>query len=420
MVAYKRLSRLNSWLQARKLAWFIAGLYAILMGASLALMLAVSSPIVGVSWSELFLEAAVLSVWVVVGALILSRHPRHPVGWLWSSLPIPVALDNVAWGYTYYGTITHPGSLPGVELTLVWLYALFGRQTLGPFGIMLLLLLFPTGRLPSPRWRVLVWVAVAAVAINITASVLAPNPIGYFPFPKDLFTVSDATRAVLEPLRVISITGLLLCILAAIFSLFIRLTRSGGEERQQLKWFVYSISIFALGFLLTTIGGARQEPGLNSAFLSGALLVLLGFAGASVASAIAILRYKLWDIDFIIRRSLVYSALTLTLAVIYFSGVTVFQALFTAISHQKSEISNVISTLLIAALFTPLLRRIQNDIDRRFYRQKYNAEKTLAAFSANLRQEVDLDELSSHLLGIVQGTFQPEQASIWLKKSKKY
>jgi hypothetical protein len=106
--------------------------------------------------------------------------------------------------------------------------------------------------------------------------------------------------------------------------------------------------------------------------------------------------------------------------VIYFSGVTVFQALFTAISHQKSEISNVISTLLIAALFTPLLRRIQNDIDRRFYRQKYNAEKTLAAFSANLRQEVDLDELSSHLLGIVQGTFQPEQASIWLKKSKKY
>jgi len=399
----------------RWLAWSLVGLYLIVMGTSLALMVIIRSPAFGVSFSTLFLEGAVLTVWTFVSVLIISRHPRHPVGWVWCLLPLLVALDNMAWSYAYYGSITRPGSLPGVEIMIVWLYMLFGRQTLGPLGFMLLFLLFPTGRSVSRRWNMLARVAVGSVVVSIPVTALAPNPIGYFPFPRDLFGLSDAGRAILEPLRTITQVLFALCILAAAFSLFVRLARARGVERQQLKWFVYSTLFVAIGFLLNTLGGIQNTPGLNSLFLFGISIMLFGFIVVSIASAIAIFRYRLYDIDLIIRRTLVYSVLTTTLVVFYLGLVILLEAALRRLVGGGSQIATVISTLAIVALSTPLHRRVQDFIDRRFYRLKYNAERALAEFAATARAETDLEALTTQVLAIVQGTMQPEQVSLWLK-----
>jgi hypothetical protein len=397
---------------ARWLAWSFGVLYAVLMAAGLTLHVVTGSPISGVSFPLEFLEATVISVWSVVGALIVSRQPRHPVGWIWCLLPILAALDNIAWGYAYYGSITDPGSLPGVQIMIVWLYTLLGRAALGPLLFTLLFLLFPTGRPPSRPWNMLVWITVGTVAIKIPVTALAPNPSGYFPFPRDLFSLSGAAREVLEPLRTITLVLLPLCILAATFSLFVRLARARGVERQQLKWFVYSTLFVALGFPLTVLG-----PG-NSYFLFGISLMFLGLAGVSVASAIAIFRYHLWEIDIIIRRTLIFGLLTGTLALVYFSSVVLLGQVFQALTGQNSPLAIVLSTLAIAALFSPLRRRIQDIIDRRFYRRKYDAGKTLANFAAVSRDQIDLNELSAVLLRTVQETVQPEHLSLWLKEQK--
>jgi len=399
----------------RWLAWVLVGLYVILMGASLALMVITRSTPFDVSFPSLIVEGAVLSVWAIVGALIISRHPRHPVGWIWCVLPLLVALDNLAWGYAYYGSITSPGSLPGVEIMIVWLYTLLGRQILGPLGFTLLFLLFPTGRYLSRRWSVLAWIAVGNVAVIIPLTALAPNPVGYFPFPSDLLGLSSAARAILEPLRTITLILLALCILAATFSLFVRLAKSRNVERQQLKWFVYSTIFVAIGFPLTVLGGIQQTPGLSNLFLLGISIMLFGFIVVSIASAIAIFRYRLWDIDIIIRKTLVYGLLSSALALVYFSSILLFERTLQALTGQASTLAVVASTLIIAALFSPLRSRIQNFIDRRFYRRKYNAEKIVAAFGTGLRQEVDIEQISQRLVTAVEETLQPESLSLWLQ-----
>jgi hypothetical protein len=182
-------------------------------------------------------------------------------------------------------------------------------------------------------------------------------------------------------------------------------------EKQQIKWFAFAALLFGLQLFTDNITELSQ-PWESLKETLGLLILPLGIG-------IAILRYRLWDIDIIIRKTLVYGALTLTLALVYFGSVVLLQSLVTAVGGQQSGVVTVISTLLIAALFTPLRRRIQNDIDRRFYRKKYDAEKTLAAFRENLRQEVDLEELSARLLAIIEETMQPEHCSLWLRKAKK-
>jgi hypothetical protein len=198
-------------------------------------------------------------------------------------------------------------------------------------------------------------------------------------------------------------------------SLFVRLRQAAGVERQQLKWFAYAAALFALAIVFIVIPLALDTP---SWFVRAATAMFTA-AGATipVAIGIAILRYRLYDIDRIINRTLVYGSLTVLLAAVYFGGVTATQAIFQTLTGQEQlpQLAIVVSTLVIAALFNPLRRRIQSFIDRRFYRRKYDAAKTLEAFSAKLRDETDLAALNDDLVGVVRETMQPAHASLWLR-----
>jgi hypothetical protein len=197
---------------------------------------------------------------------------------------------------------------------------------------------------------------------------------------------------------------------------FVRLRHAVGVERQQIKWFAYSAAIFAIGVVLIVITLAIDTP----LWFERAALAYSTVAGEAVpiAIGIAILRYRLYDIDLLINRTLVYGALTATLVAVYFGGVAATQTIFRTLTgqEQQPQLAIVVSTLVIAALFAPLRRRIQSFIDRRFYRRKYDARKTLETFSTTLRDETDLDALSGDLVGVVQDTMQPAYASLWLRR----
>jgi hypothetical protein len=276
------------------------------------------------------------------------------------------------------------------------------------------ILLFPTGRLPSRRWRWLGWLTVAFVVVGVILAafstgallgILGPiqNPLGIEGFSNIYY------KAVL-----FTMTSLLT--LAAALAVFIRLRRAMGVERQQIKWFAYAAAAYASAGILayiiprvidTPLWFERVGFALNIAFIPA----------IPIAIGIAILRYRLYDIDLLINRTLVYGSLTLMLALLYFGGVTATQVVFRALSGQEEQpqLAIVVSTLVIAALFNPLRHRIQSLIDRRFYRRKYDARKTLEDFSAQLRNETDLNALSEDLVGVVRETMQPAHVSLYLR-----
>jgi hypothetical protein len=208
---------------------------------------------------------------------------------------------------------------------------------------------------------------------------------------------------------------------ASALSLVLRYRRSRGEEREQIKWIAFAASVVGLLYLITMVSsltysgpwGAAGTP-LWLGLLQQASLV--SFTAVPITVGFAVLKYRLYDIDLLINRTLVYGSLTATLVVLYFGGIVVLQGVFVALTGEKSTLAIVASTLLIAALFTPLRRRIQSFIDRRFYRRKYDARKTLEAFSAKLRDETDLDRLGVDLVEIVSETMQPAHASLWLRR----
>jgi hypothetical protein len=205
-----------------------------------------------------------------------------------------------------------------------------------------------------------------------------------------------------------------------------RYRRSGGEVRQQIKWIAFAasfmgvlyLSIMSVGIVSLLVSAPETPNDLGTRSLWGALLEdvgVLSFAGVPVAIGFAVLKYRLYDIDLLINRTLVYGSLTATLVALYFGGIVVLQRVFVLLTGQQSTLAVVASTLLIAALFTPLRRRIQSFIDRRFYRRKYDARKTLEAFSSKLRDETDLDALSEDLTSVVWETMQPAHVTLWLR-----
>jgi hypothetical protein len=395
---------------ASQLAWALCALSLALTALSLLLLiLNLSYP--NTHLYEPWLDNTLTAVFYpTVGALVASSRPENPVGWLLCLYGLGTSIGYFCAEYAIYALLAEPNSLPAGEAMawiLSWVLPILNGLTV------FYILLFPTGRLPSRRWRWLGWLTVIYVVVGVILAafssgallgILGPiqNPLGIEGFSNIYY------KAVL-------FTMASLLTLAAALAVFLRLRHAIGVERQQIKWFAYAaVATVSAGILAYIIPRVVETPlwfervgfALNNGFLPA----------IPIAIGIAILRYRLYDIDIIINRTLVYGSLTLMLALVYFGGVTSTQVVFTALTGQEEQpqLTIVVSTLLIAALFTPFRHRIQSFIDRRFYRRKYDAAKTLEAFSAKLRTETDLDALSDDLVGVVRETMQPEHVSLWL------
>ena len=340
---------------------------------------------------------------MAVGALIVAHRPDNAIGWIFSAIALLAFTGQLVSEYATYAYATRSGSLPGAILA-AW-YASWPWWLVLALALVFTPLLFPTGRLLSPRWRPVAWLAGAATAAltvltafqanlgTIGGQVIA-NPIGVaWVGSPDKSAVGAALLGLL-----------LLSVVAAFASLVIRFRRSRGEERQQLKWFTFACALLPLEALSDVL------PAAVGGLIFPALVVFL-----PVAAGIAILRYRLYDIDRLINRTLVYGLLTALLGGVYGSVVLGLGQLL----GRDSSLVVAAATLAVAALFQPARHRIQAVVDRRFNRRKYNAAKTVEAFSARLRDEVDLDALSAELLAVVDQTIQPTRASLWLRPSHK-
>jgi hypothetical protein len=357
----------------------------------------------------------------IVGALIASRRPHNPIGWICLAVGLLWMLGGLSEQYTAYG-IAKPGSVP----YLATIVALIQWMWIIPVGLLgtYLLLLFPDGRLPSSRWRPLAWLSGAVMVLLGVDSVLAPGPLTDLEGVRNPFGLEGAPWLV--DAGIVLLLLFVTCILASAVSLVSRYRRSGGEVREQIKWIALAGAFVGLLAFLSILLGLLIVPEVMSGgggslplWLQVLIYVMnLSFAGVPVTIGFAILRYRLYDIDQIINRTLVYGALSASLALVYFGGVATTQAIFRAFTgqEQQPQLAVVVSTLVIAALFNPLRHRIQAFIDRRFYRSKYDARNTLEAFSAKLRDETDLDALGDDLVGVVRETMQPAHVSLWLRK----
>ena len=352
----------------------------------------------------------------LVGALIASKRPKNAVGWLCLAVGLLWALSGLFDFYGVYGL----AKADTVPFPLVF-YALVEWLWLPTVGLLsiYLVLLFPDGRLPSRRWRPLAWLSGLVIALLCVDGVLAPGELADLEGVRNPFGLEGAPW--LADVGIVLLLLFVACILASAVSLILRYRHSRGEVREQIKWIALAGSF--VGLLLSIVLGViivaevmRSIGGSTPLWFQGLLFVMvLSLTAVPVAIGFAVLRYRLYEIDIIINRALVYVTLTATLVALYFGGVVMLQRLFVVLTGQRSTLAVVASTLLIAALFNPLRRRIQSFIDRRFYRRKYDARKTLAAFNSRLREETDLDSLSEEVLGVVRETMQPEHASLWLR-----
>jgi hypothetical protein len=384
------------------LAWSLCGLTLTLITCAYALIILISPTDV-----YFYMTPIAAAPYALVGGLIASRQPKNPVGWFLVVSAVIVALQDFMRHYVTYGLVTDSGALPLAQV-MAWL--LSWTQSVGfvlLFGF--LPLYFPNGRLLSPRWR---WAARLTIFCTIAGAVYSAFSPGEV---KDLGIVNPLGVEALQPLSSlmdnifwVAIFGL--AFISAI-SLVLRFRRSRGQERQQIKWLAYAASTILVWFV-TNWPIEAAFPVLFAVVDN----LVFGF-GIPVAVGIAILRYRLYEIDIIINRTLVYGSLTATLVALYFGVIVVLQRVFVLLTGQEEQpqLTIVVSTLVIAALFNPLRRRIQGFIDRRFYRRKYDARKTLEAFSAKLRDETDLDALRDDLVRVVRETMQPAHVSLWLR-----
>ena len=343
----------------------------------------------------------------IIGAIIASRLPANPLGWLFCAAACVAAVDHFSAEYALYALLAQPTSLPAGE-ALAWLASWAWILYAG--CIALSLLLFPNGRLPSRRWRWLAWLSVFLTIAGAVWVAFSPGVIGNLGSIRNPLGI-EALPSGFKPVQTIMLA---LLFVAALSTLVVRLRRARGIERQQIKWPAFTVVVVAGSSFLSDTA-ISEAIGLRWLEWAGYVIFIPALIGFPISIGIAIVRYRLYEIDLIINRSLVYGALSATLALIYFGGVATTQAIFRALTGQQEQpqLAIVISTLLIAALFNPLRRRIQRFIDRRFYRRKYDARKTLEAFSAKLRDETDLDALSDDLVGVVKETMQPSRISLW-------
>jgi hypothetical protein len=395
--------RTASWL-----AWSVCTVSLLLMAFSLLLIVLGWSTPLPQGWAPWWVQVGFVAELVgapILGGLIASRRPENPYGWVWLGFGLGLALFFFVQLYAAYALVVEPGSLPAPHtvstvLSMGWVASVIVL----PF----LFLLFPDGLPPSRRWRFVAWAVAGTGALVLVLAPLHPDLPG-LPF-ENPFGVGGPVGDVIVVVTEAGLYVIFAAIVLSALSLVVRYRRAGGVERRQIKWFALAAVVFSIPILLDIIGVQGRLPNVWSHLLENAT-----FAFLYVAVGVAILRYRLYDIDVIINRTLVYGSLTALLAALYFGGIAVLQRVFVGLTGQKSTLAVVASTLVIAALFNPLRRRIQTFIDRRFYRSKYDARKTLEAFSTKLRNETDLDTLSDDLVGVVRETMQPAHVSLWLR-----
>ena len=349
-----------------------------------------------------------------LGALIASRRSRNPIGWIFCAMAATLGLLAAAYGYADYGLYATDDTLPGAELT-AWLtdWLFMVPVFIAPC---FLFLFFPDGRPASPQWRPVIWVVAVVAAVATLATALGPGRLDAHPFVENPLGLGGPFGEVARVVKEVTDVAAIGVFLVALASMVVRLRRSRGRERLQVKWVAYAAVLtatsFATSFLATLLPGAQIVA--DFFFLVG----VAGYTCIPVAAGIAILRYRLYEIEILINRTLVYGSLTVMLVAVYAGSIVILQGFLRALTGQESQLAIVASTLAVAALFTPLRRRLQSFIDRRFYRKKYDARKTLEAFSAKLRDETDLDALNNELVGVVKETMQPAHVSLWLRPDR--
>ena len=371
-----------------------------------------------------------------VGALIASRLPTNPIGWLFCGMGLLYGAGRFTTAYADYA-LTENFTFPGGE-SVAWFSAClwFASLTLGVF----LILLFPDGQLPSRRWRLVAWAALFGAALSTLGTALMPDKlIVSHPYVDNPFGVIGViggftTYELFGASRFLGMTLLLTSSLTVLFSLILRLHHTRGIERQQIRWFLFAavpltvfLGLIELDLLILNLtydfylrfdflfnNGTSIFPSWET-FRGVQFVAVFALLSTPVFTYIAILKYRLYDIDVVINRTLVYGSVTTMLVALYFGGIVVLQRVFVLLTGQQSTLAVVASTLAIAALFVPLRRRVQGFVDRRFYRSKYDAAKTLEAFSAKLRDETDLDALSDDLTKVVKETMQPAHVTLWLR-----
>jgi hypothetical protein len=374
---------------ARRIAWSMWSLTAVLLAIGVPLGELASTDSRGLVESAIYATA---------GAIVASRRPENTIGWLFCALGIVVAFEFFGTEYVNHAYFVAPGSLPRAD------WVAWSTQASTELSIPLavfVFLLFPHGHLLSARWRIAAWLTAAAGGVAVAAAILsAAGPSSRVPFDE---TALRSESLPLAEILAAAETLLGALVVVSAFSVIVRQRRAVGDERQQLKWFAYAVGI--------VVAAGVASIGVTGGDASLALWVT---PAVPMAAALAIMRYRLYDIDVLINRTLVYGALTAVLGITYALCVFALQQLLNPLAeHSKLAVAG--STLAVAALFRPARVRIQGLIDRRFYRTRYDTQGTLEDFSTRVRKKIDLDDLTGELLSVVHKTMQPSHVSLWLR-----
>jgi hypothetical protein len=395
--------RRRSWRWPAALAWGLAGLAVLsVVPAFWLLRRTWLADVEGARPTIATVGPVVLAVAssAAVGALVAGRRPRHPVGWLLLGVALSVSFNVLVEPYVKYGLVVRPGSLPGAFYLMPFLYSSFfvGLACAG-----FVLLLTPTGSLPSPRWRWWARVAALAPAVTVLGFAVQPDPLA-----PEFLGNPLAVPALAPALLVAALAGMAVVaagLLAGAGSLVLRFRRAQLRERLQLRWLALAGACASALLLIALVAGALA---LDPVVLGSLALCL---ALLPLATGAAILRYRLYDLDRIISRTLAYGLLTILLGLAYAAVVLGLGRLL----PEGSSLVVAAATLAVAAIFQPVRRRVQALVDRRFNRRRHDAARTIADFSARLRDQVDLGTLTGELLAVVDQTMQPTRASLWLK-----
>jgi hypothetical protein len=395
--------------RAGRLAWGLCGITVTLLAVALVFEL-LNRDVPDRSGFEPLLDLSVavaLLSFPVVGAIVASRRPQNSIGWLFCLVGLPFGLSVAANGWGAYTLFENPGSLPageGAAWLGSWLFAvpLFAVPAF-------LFLLFPDGRPPTRRWRPVAWLTAAGLTGITFGSAFAPGPLDEPPFKRIENPAGiDGAEPLTDIVGAAGFISLFFAVLLGAAALVARFRGARGDERQQLKWFASAGVLFALAVV------AAASPFFGSSDTVGQALILLAFACIPVSAGTAILKHRLYDIDVVINRTLVYGLLTAALAAVYLGSVLLLQLALGPVT-SGSSLAVAVSTLGVAALFRPARSRIQAVVDRRFYRRKYDAARTLEQFSARLREQVDLDALGAELRDVVHETMRPAHVSLWMR-----